>query len=307
MARKKQKSEGGGGTALMTRSKTAVATKEDVAAWEQAMANHAKEDAERIGSGEGGSLSIRNSRFKYMGEDLGGDSINLIVLDFVHARRYYEGEFDEDDVTPPSCAATNLDGKNMVPFDNVPNKQSDECNSCWANQWGSDERRARAKACKSGRRLICIPAGEDYMEDPDPDLVRLRLPVKSARPWDDYIAKLTATTGYPCFGVITEVSFDRTVDYPKLKFKAVGQVDPSYGKVVLAARERARQQLLAAPDFSATADGDDAPRKPADGKKRMAKPAKGANGKANGKGKERGRSAPPPARDERPARRSKFS
>lgn len=306
MARKKQKSEGGGGTALTTRKGTAVATKEDLAAWEQAMANHAKEDAERLGSGEGGSLSIRNSRFKFMGEDLGGDSINVIVLDFVHARRYYEGEYDEDEVTPPACAATNLDGKNQVPFDTSPNKQSDDCTSCWANQWGSDERRAKAKACKSGRRVVLLAAGEDYAEDPDPDLIRLRIPVMSARAWDDYIAKLTATTGYPCFGVITELSFDRSVDYPKLKFKAVGQVDPAYGKVVLACRERARQQLLAVPDFSAEAD--DAPKKPADGKKRVA--AKSGNGAKGGKEKGRGRSAPPPpAREEKPAsaRRSKFS
>lgn len=230
-----------------------------------------------------------------MGEDLGGDAINVIVLDFVHAKRYYgDHEFDEDDVQPPLCAAVSLDGKDMKPFDNSPEKQADTCAGCWANQFGSSSRRPKAKACKAGRRLIVIAAGEEYYLDEDPDLVRLRLPVMSVRPWDTYISKLKATTGKPCFGVITELSFDRSVDYPKLNFKAVGEVEPAYGRIILPARERARQQLLAVPDFSASAD-EDAPAKP------NGKAAKGKQGKGSNKPP---RQAAPP---ERSARRSKFS
>lgn len=233
-----------------------------------------------------------------MGEDLGGDAINVIVLDFVHAKRYYgDHEFDEDDVQPPLCAAVSLDGKDMKPFDNAPEVQAETCAGCWANQFGSSSRRPKAKACKAGRRLVVIAAGEEYYLDEDPDLVRLRLPVMSVKPWDNYVSKLKATTGKPCFGVITELSFDRSVDYPKLNFKAVGEVEPAYGKIILAARERARQQLLAVPDFSASVDEDAAPAKP-NGKK-------GAKGKQVAKGSSKPpRQAAPP---ERSARRSKFS
>lgn len=229
-------------------------------------------------AGVGKTLSIRNSKFKFEGADLGSE-IAVILLDYVFVNQYYPGKFDPDNRQPPACFAMAETEMELKPLPQSPEIQNggDPCfggpdsQVCWANEFESDEA-GRGKACKNGRRIAVMSAeaweDDDFIDYIDSEAVGyLTLPPTTNPTWRAYVNKLGKTAKLPVWGVITTLSFDPDVDYPKLEFTATAKLqdilDEAGAKKLLSLRDEIHDELRAVPDFSGYESDDSSNKKTA--------------------------------------------
>jgi hypothetical protein len=220
-------------------------------------------------AGVGKTLSIRNSKFKFEGADLGNE-ISVILLDYVFVNQFFKGKFDPDNRQPPACFAMAENELDLVPLPSSPEIQNggDPCETCWANEFESDDA-GRGKACKNGRRIAVMSAeaweDDDFADYIDSEAVGyLTLPPTTNPTWRAYVNKLGKTAKLPVWGVITTLSFDPEVDYPKLEFTATAKLqdilDEAGAKKLFALRDEIHDELRAVPDFSGY-EAEDSPKK----------------------------------------------
>lgn len=157
-------------------------------------------------------ISIKGKQFR-IDDTVLGEKLLCVILRALRINRFYEGKFDVKNPVP-SCFS--FGGE--IPEQHCKNKQSESCADCYQNQWGSLPE--GGKACSNNVRL-CIASVSDLNQ-----LSLIEVPPSSLRNYNAYIRKLA---GYnkcgnivlpaaPPYAVVTEISFDETVDFPKLKF-----------------------------------------------------------------------------------------
>jgi len=214
--------------------------------WKAQLAQYTAEQADRPGGGGGNVITCRNGEFKFQGSDL-GDAINVVVLDYAYVNRWYDRVFDPENMTPPACIAISMDGRNMAPLDNSPDKQADACADCWANEFGTDNR-GRGKAC-ANTLLLAVIADVDLGKD-DAEIATFSIPPASTANFHAYMKKRQKALNLPSFAFVTEISVDDEADYLKYRFNEIDRVPENHLPSVMGFVEPARDQITAEPDFS---------------------------------------------------------
>ena len=135
------------------------------------------------------------------------------------SKNYYSGGYEEGASEAPTCWS--IDG--TVP-DAAADKQAASCAGCPKNQYGSriTDAGKKVKACGDSRRLAVIPEG-DYANELYGGPMLLRVPASSLSGLAQFGKKMK-NKGFPYNTIITRVSFDTTVSYPKLEFNATRQL-----------------------------------------------------------------------------------
>lgn len=197
----------------------------------------------RTGAPGGDKISCKNKKFK-LPDGTEADELRLVIVDFTNVNNFYEGAYNKDAIVPPACFAINPIIVNMVPSDNSPVKQSDACQGCPMNEFGSD---GNGKACKNIRRLAVLPPDA---EDDTP-LWILDTSATANKSFDAYVRGVAQKFGVMPVGVTTLVTFDPSVDYPSLRFSEPEpneNLDVHYGRI-----DEARERLIQEPDVSSYA------------------------------------------------------
>lgn len=167
--------------------------------------------------------------------------LDLVVVDFVSRNTFYEGAYDPNNISPPACFAIHPEPKQMVPSDNSPAKQSDDCASCPMNQFGSA---GKGKACKNSRVLAVLPPDADA----DTPMWLLQVSPTALKGFDGYVGSVARTFQMPPIAVVTSVDFNPNETYASLTF---GDPRPNENLAVHFARQaEAKELLLAEPDVS---------------------------------------------------------
>lgn len=178
------------------------------------------------GSGGGGKrISLKGRRFRMIvdGEQISvskEDSMNVVVVNAAAvSRTYYEGTYDSNNPTAPSCWSVDT----RVPSPDVPAEQrkASRCADCPMNVKGSGQS-GNSRACRFNQRLAITLEGK-----PD-EVYQLQLPatsifgeaVNGQMPMQAY-AKLLNAHNTPIIAVMTQMTFDENAEQPKLFFKPV--------------------------------------------------------------------------------------
>lgn len=178
------------------------------------------------GSGGGGKrISLKGRRFRMIvdGEQISvskEDSMNVVVVNAAAvSRTYYEGTYDPNNPTAPSCWSVDT----RVPSPDVPAEQrkASRCADCPMNVKGSGQS-GNSRACRFNQRLAITLEGK-----PD-EVYQLQLPatsifgeaVNGQMPMQAY-AKLLNAHNTPIIAVMTQMTFDENAEQPKLFFKPV--------------------------------------------------------------------------------------
>lgn len=194
-------------------------------------------------------LSIRGSRWHVkVGDDEttvtneDGDAVGSLRLVLLKAspnvsKNYYSKNYEEGSSEGPTCWS--IDG---VRPDPGADKQADSCAVCPKNVFGSriTETGTKAKACADSRRVAVIPEG-DFKNDVYGGPMLLRVPASSLSNLATYGKKMDKQ-GFPYNTIITRVSFDHSVAFPKLEFNAVRPLNDEEADEII--------QLLNDPEFS---------------------------------------------------------
>jgi len=190
--------------------------------WRQELAKYAAKTVKMEESVQTGNrISTRGGKLAYHGVPLRDNKVTVIVLAALIENAYYEGPYDPDNPRAPSCFAFSEDGENMEPHDKSHDKQSEACDGCPHNEWGSADR-GRGKACKNIRRLAllsCENVTAQAVEEGE--IATLSVSVTSVKGWSAY-ARALALNGAAPWAWQTEISLERPEgkDFSNLFFQS---------------------------------------------------------------------------------------
>ncbi len=204
---------------------------------------------------------------KYQGQEMvlmrpDGDgprnSIELVILKAnPHLSKiWYENGYVEGSNAPPDCSAAN----GLKPDAGVPKPQHTVCATCPKNQWGSDPRGGKGKACGDSRRLAVVPLQDIPNESLGGPLL-LRVPAASLQDLAAFSNQMQAK-GYPYYSIGVRIAFDAKESFPKFEFGAIRPLSDAEADIVIGLQkteavarvvsepspaETAQAQALAAP------------------------------------------------------------
>lgn len=210
--------------------KPTVATGTAVANYDEELAKMAGGATALTNSGGGGRFfSTQAGVLQFDDVPLPGNQMVAIIGAWCLENVYYEGAYDKDSRTPPTCFAfcKNPDEKEemtpptIVDEEEVFERQSDLCKTCPQNEFGS-ALQGRGKACSNRRRLALIPGGTykslggrgggyDMELITDEEHFRtaeeayLKLPVMSGKGFDAYVRDIADQFRKPLFAVYTRI------------------------------------------------------------------------------------------------------
>jgi len=222
-----------------------------IAKWEEELAKQAEAAAaQEANTGGGQFFSTKGGTLSLNDSPIPGNEIAAVIVDSVLENVYYEGSYDPDNPSGPTCYAFGRVEEEMSPHDDTAEKQSPNCDECAHNQWGSAET-GRGKACRNRRRLAIISAGTvdrsgdvELFEDPahflKADVAYLALPPTSIQGFGAYVKGIASTLKRPPHAVFTRISLvpDPKTQF-KLTFEALGSVP---GKLIPAMMTRHEEQ-----------------------------------------------------------------
>lgn len=165
-------------------------------------------------------FSIRGGQLTIDDTPVPGNHMAAVVVDSVLENTFYEGEYDANNTTPPTCFALGRDDATMAPHQTVVDHdqaQNAQCRGCPMNAFGTAER-GKGKACKNRVRLMLVNAGrlsaegrlEEHFTDPDHytnyQAALFSVPPTSIGGWATYVKQLANSLKMPPHGVITKIS-----------------------------------------------------------------------------------------------------
>jgi hypothetical protein len=168
-------------------------------------------------------ISIKGGRFHVIRNGQQPVTLQLFQLNVVMVhinpgitKAYFEGAWNPDaDAEAPVCSSD--DG--VVPRADADKPQCNTCAACPQNQFGSKinpQTQKQGKACMDKKSIAIVTPGSEAGE-----MLRLQIPAASLKDFGMYLRSLP---NVPYYGVVTEITFDTTVSFPKLLFKPVGYV-----------------------------------------------------------------------------------
>ena len=179
-------------------------------------------------------ISIKGGRFHVVRNGQQPVTLQLFQLNVVMVhinpgitKAYFEGAWNPDaDAEAPLCSSD--DG--VVPRADSDKPQCNTCAACPQNQFGSKinpQTGKQGKACMDKKSIAIVTPGAEGGE-----MLRLQIPAASLKDFGVYLRSLP---NVPYYGVVTEITFDTTVSFPKLLFKPVGYVSEQ-GYAIVAKR-----------------------------------------------------------------------
>jgi hypothetical protein len=155
---------------------------------------------------------------KYRDNPIAGNSLDVVVLASPVERLYYTSRYDPTNSAPPVCFALGSTVTGLKPSHLSDTPQSETCEACPKNQWGSATNGGKGKACSEKRRLFMVTA--DSVSSIDAvnlaEVAALRIPVTSVKGFATYVQTVASTVKRPLAAVVTKVSL---VPDPKTQFK----------------------------------------------------------------------------------------
>ncbi len=207
----------------------AKATGTALTLWDEEMAGAAiAQAATEVDNSGFKSLSTRGGILSVDDNAVDDNELRVIILASTHENQFYEGDYDPEVKATPICYAFGDSELTMQPHEDSPAKQSEQCDGCEFNEWGSADK-GKGKACKNIRRLVCVT--EDAVESPEQLLEAearmLKVPVMSVKNWSAYVKRvLEEEAKRPSYGVITRIKLvpDAKSQF-KIQFHFEGLVD----------------------------------------------------------------------------------
>jgi len=267
----------------------------EVINWQERLekeANIAAEQEKNIGSGA--FFSLKGGILSWNGEALLENKMAVVICDSVLENVFYEEEYDPDEPAPPTCYAFGRDEDTIAPFEKVVkdgNAQADQCDGCQFNEWGSADK-GRGKACRNGRRLALISAGQFDKKTGEFELESnkalqtaalgfMKLSPTNIKAYATYVKQLSSIAKRPPWAMVTEIS---VVPDPKNQFRVIFEALQDVPDELLETVSARHDEAKASIEFP-YADFDDEPEAASRGRspKGRKAPAKKAAAKSRGR------------------------
>lgn len=181
-------------------------------------------------------------------EPIKGNKLDAIIIASSHSNLFYENAWDEDNPENPVCFAYGEEDDSeenpMVPHPASSKIQHPTCKGCPQNQWGSDPKGGRGKACKNGRSLAMIPADVSAEDIVKAEVAIQKLPITSVKFWGNYVNMIAAMFSRPPLGMITTIGVVPDMKHQfHITFEPKGPVDVSYLRALMEKAKMCKELL----------------------------------------------------------------
>lgn len=202
----------------------------------------------RLKAPSGDKIKLENKRFGLPNGDA-LDYLDVVIVDFVYANKYYAAAYQKDSIVAPDCFAIHAESDLLAPSANSPTKQCDStCAKCPKNEFGS---KGKGKAC-SNRILMAVLPQDAKADTP---FAILDVPPTSQKGFQQYANSIARGLSRPHFGVVTHIEQDPSETYAKLIFSDPEPLnDPEFIAMIRSRIPEARDRLMTEPDLSAAND-----------------------------------------------------
>lgn len=216
--------------------------------YEEQFAKEASGIAKRIAAPSGDRIRFNSNRSFITPDGMEGETLEVVIVDFMSSNMFYDGQFDRDNPQPPACFAIGEEPSMLIPSSNSPNKQAETCSSCPNNQFGSSPT-GRGKACKNTRLLAVMPADALESEDEAPVWI-MAIPPTSLKAFDNYVSTLSSRYKTIPLGVVTQITMDSTATFAAPRFSVMRPLQSAEIGTFAQRREEATRRLTTEPDVS---------------------------------------------------------
>lgn len=151
------------------------------------------------------------------------EAVDLVILDVVFRNQYYDTPFVDGEFSAPKCQAVGREQDDLVPTDDVEDKQSDACLGCPKNEFGSAPNK-KGKACQN-QLLLAVAFPDPKIDD---SVYMIRVSATAAKDAQKYIATQTELFGHPV-KCITRFSLKRIKNYSIVQVKYNGD-NPNFAQ-----------------------------------------------------------------------------
>lgn len=208
-------------------------------------------------AGGGNFFSLRGGILAFNDTPMPNNQMAVIIADSILENIFYEGSYDSDNPSPPTCFAFGRDEATIKPHATVFEKgqeQNDQCRGCPMNEWGTADK-GRGKACRNTRRLALIPAGDlnaegkfsmtdDVNHYETIAAAMMKLPVTSVKAYATYVKQVAGVHGRPPFGIFTKIKLvpDQATQF-KVVFEFLGKVPDKFMEAVMVRNTEAKATI----------------------------------------------------------------
>ena len=208
---------------------------------------HTEDERSRIGkSGGGDNITINGKKSLFiMPNEQEVEEFEALIVDFAYRNEYYIGAYNPKEITPPACFAIAANSTDLVPSDNSPVKQGQDCATCQQNQFGT-ALTGGGKACKNTVLIAVLPPDADAVAEHD--IWILKTSPTAIRYFNKYATKVSQMN-LPLGVVRTRFYFDSELDYASVRFEALG-VEADCIDTVIERKPEAARRLMEEPDVS---------------------------------------------------------
>jgi hypothetical protein len=252
---------------MVAKSKSPKSQSTALVNYDEEMRKEANEIAKAIGSVSGRSISTKKQVFTLPDGRAHKGPLSVVVLDFINKNLMYDRAWREGERIPPLCFAIGKNIEELAPSVNAPDPQAEQCRGCPMNEFGTASN-GGGKACKNTAVLALASPDAKSKE-----IMLLSVSPTGLTNWNKYVTSVKAQFNAVPIKVVTEITFDENVDFPKLQFSVAApneNLQTHWGM-----REEARLLLSQEPDLSAPVEAKSA-RRPAPAARKPAAPAKRA-------------------------------
>ena len=192
------------------------------------------------GGGESRRISIKGGRFREMinGEQVrvnSSGSMNVVVvLTSGVVRNYYEGAYDPEKTSGPTCWSSNSE----TPDASVPaeGRKATACRDCPMNIRGSGQ--GDSRACRFSTRLaVCIEGDYEKVYQIQIPATSIFGEAKDGKMGMQAYARFLKANGMPMGALVTTMYFDENSETPKLYFKPARPLEEHEMDAVVAQME----------------------------------------------------------------------
>jgi len=195
----------------------------------------------RVATPRGDAIRLKGKVFTFPDGRTTREPINVVVLDWVTERVYYDKPFNPQIPAPPVCSAVGNDISTLTPGESVANPQHETCAGCKRNEWGSAPT-GRGKACSERRRLAVV--APDATVDTAP--MKISVSPTGLKAFDNYVLGMEVEQKMP-IQHLTYIGFNPDVDFPQLKFRAGPELDDEVLSTMMRLRQLAQPMLARDP------------------------------------------------------------
>lgn len=218
--------------------------------YQEQLAKESAEIASRISSGVGGDrIRSKGNQHFILPDSTEAEELEVVIVDFNSQNMLYDRPYDAKNPIPPACFAIGKNPSELTPSTNSPDAQAESCAACPNNQFNSDPKGGKGKACKNTRLLAMLPSASLDEPDEDATIWTLSIPPAALAYFDGYVRTLAAKHKVTPTGVITRVTLG-TGDFFSPRFEVVRPLQPNELGVFMRRRDEAIARLNAEPDVS---------------------------------------------------------